>query len=177
MAAAKSYSASMTPSGLTAPYTDDATAALTNDDYWYIVNGHLKFWVFDQPGVSYVPFIRASEMLLIEAEANHFLNQDSEAQKNLIELNKTSGRNPNYTCTKTGDDMFKEIKDYRELELWGEGFNWYDMKRWNLDIVRTSFNDGGNSPVATAVTLPASGCNKWTWDIPEDETQYNGDVK
>lgn len=116
-------------------------------------------------------------MLLIEAEANHFLNNDAAAKNNLIELNKTTGRNPNYVPGVVNSDIFKEIQDYRELELWGEGFNWYDMKRWNLDIVRTSFNDGGNSPVATAVTLPASGCNKWTWDIPEDETQYNGDVK
>ena len=40
---------------------------------YYYVGGHTKFYVFDTPGVSYLPFIRSSEMLLIEAETNYFL--------------------------------------------------------------------------------------------------------
>jgi DNA repair protein RecN (Recombination protein N) len=54
-------------------------------------------------------------------------NEFHAAQKALEELNQT--RQPGYTCTKTGDDLFKEIVNYRELELWGEGFNWFDYVR------------------------------------------------
>ena len=99
----------MAVSGLTAPY---------EAGYMYL-GGQLKFYVFDTPGVGYLPFIRSSEMVLIEAEANYFLNNEAAAQAALVELNATSGRNAEYTCTKTGDALWNEIMDYRELELWG----------------------------------------------------------
>ncbi len=45
------------------------------------------------------PIFRASEMLLIEAEANYYLSSDpTAAQNSLKELNLTSGRDPQYTC-------------------------------------------------------------------------------
>ena len=83
-------------------------------------------------------------MLLIEAEANYYLSSDpTAAQNSLVELNKNSGRDPQYTCTATGEDLLKEIKKYRRLELWGEGFSWYDCKRWGDPVVRNSFKEGG----------------------------------
>lgn len=164
-AAAKAYVSSMTPSGLDEAYTAG----------YYYLNGQLKFWVFGFPGVSYLCHIRSSEMVLIEAEANYFLKNESAAQASLVELNATTGRNPEYTCDKTGDDLFQEIVDYRELELWGEGFNWYDVKRWNRNIVRKSFAEGGNCHAATATTILASDSD-WTWSIPETETDYNTEI-
>lgn len=160
------YCESMTPSGLEAPY---------QSGYFYL-GGQLKFWVFDTPGVGYLPFIRTSEMVLIEAEANYFLNNPVAAQKSLVELNASSGRNPNYTCSKTGQDLFNEIKDYRELELWGE-CSWSDYKRWNLPVQRKTFAQGGNSHAAAAVTIPANGANNWTWIVPQNETDYNDALK
>lgn len=156
--------ASKTPSGLEEAYQSG----------YYFLNGQMKFYVVGTPGVEPLCLIRSSEMVLIEAEANYFLGNTAAAQASLVELNATSGRNPEYTCTKTGDDLFNEIKDYRELELWGEGFNWYDMKRWGLDIVRKSFSEGGNCHAATATTVAN---DDWTWAIPESETDYNTEVK
>lgn len=164
--AAAAFIADQTPSGL-----DDAYQT----GYFYI-GAQLKFWVFDTPGVGYLCHIRSSEMVLIEAEANYFLHNEDAAKASLVELNKTSGRNPNYECNKTGDALFQEIVDYRELELWGEGFNWNDIKRWNRDIVRKSFANGGNCHTATAVTISANSSN-WTWAIPECETLYNSEIK
>lgn len=163
---AQEYIRSITPDGLAEAYTSG----------YYYLNGQLKFWVFGTPGLSYLCHMRSSEMVLIEAEANYFLGNETAAQQSLIELNATSGRNPSYTCSKTGDALFQEIVDYRELELWGEGFNWYDVKRWNKDIVRKSFAEGGNCHVATATTISASSSD-WTWDIPETETDYNTEIK
>ena len=115
-------------------------------------------------------------MVLIEAEANYFLNNTTDAQKALEELNQT--RQPGYTCTKTGDDLFKEIVNYRELELWGEGFNWYDHKRWNMPITRKSFANGGNCHTATATTIPIDAAhNWWTFEIPEVELDHNDQIK
>lgn len=163
---AAAYCQKMAVSGLEAPY---------QAGYMYL-GGQLKFYVFDTPGVSYLPFIRSSEMVLVEAEANYFLNDETAARAALVELNATSGRNPEYTCDKSGEALWNEIMDYRELELWGEGFAWSDYKRWNRDIVRHSFAEGGNAHISIAKTIPASGVNKWTWDVPLNETDYNDEL-
>lgn len=168
-AAARAYIDSMTPDGV-----GDAGDAYQAG--YYYINANLKFWVFGLPGISYVPFMRSSEMVLIQAEANYFLGNEAAAQAALVELNTSTGRQPGYTCTKTGDALFQEIVDYRELELWGEGFNWYDIKRWNRDISRKSFEEGGNCHTSTAVTIKADENNKWTWFIPENETQFNPEI-
>lgn len=163
---AAAYCQKMAVSGLEAPY---------QAGYMYL-GGQLKFYVFDTPGVSYLPFIRSSEMVLVEAEANYFLNDETAARAALVELNATSGRNPEYTCDKSGEALWNEIMDYRELELWGEGFAWSDYKRWNRDIVRHSFAEGGNAHISVAKTIPVSGVNKWTWDVPLNETDYNDEL-
>ena len=163
---AAAYCQKMAVSGLEAPY---------QAGYMYL-GGQLKFYVFDTPGVSYLPFIRSSEMVLVEAEANYFLNDETAARAALVELNATSGRNPEYTCDKSGEALWNEIMDYRELELWGEGFAWSDYKRWNRDIVSHSFAEGGNAHISVAKTIPASGVNKWTWDVPLNETDYNDEL-
>ncbi|WP_455608741.1 RagB/SusD family nutrient uptake outer membrane protein [Bacteroides rodentium] len=163
---AAAYCQKMAVSGLEAPY---------QAGYMYL-GGQLKFYVFDTPGVSYLPFIRSSEMVLVEAEANYFLNDETAARAALVELNATSGRNPEYSCDKSGEALWNEIMDYRELALWGEGFAWSDYKRWNRDIVRHSFAEGGNAHISVAKTIPASGANKWTWDVPLNETDYNDEL-
>lgn len=163
---AAAYCSKMAVSGLPAPY---------QAGYMYL-GGQLKFYVFDTPGVSYLPFIRSSEMVLIEAESNYFLNNEADARASLMELNATSGRNPEYTCTKTGDELWNEIMDYRELELWGEGFAWSDYKRWNRAVVRHGFAEGGNAHISIVRTIPADGVNKWTWDVPLNETDYNDEL-
>lgn len=152
--------------GLTTPYQAG----------FYYLDANLKFYVKAQPGVGYVPFIRSSEMVLIEAEANYFLGKTAEAQAALIELNATSGRNPEYTCTKTGEELLSEIQDYRCLELWGEGFEWSDFKRWNKAVVRKSFAEGGNAHQSVAITIKPEDGNKWTWGVPLNETDYNADA-
>lgn len=143
---------------------------------FYYLDANLKFFVTDQPGVSYLPFIRSSEMVLIEAEANYFLGKTAEAQAALVELNATSGRNPEYTCTKTGEELLSEIQDYRCLELWGEGFEWSDFKRWNKAVVRKTFAEGGNAHQSVAITINPEDGNKWTWGVPLNETDYNADA-
>lgn len=152
--------------GLNAPYQAG----------FYYLDANLKFFVTGQPGISYVPFIRSSEMVLIEAEANYFLGKTAEAQAALVELNATSGRNPEYTCTKTGEELLSEIQDYRCLELWGEGFEWSDFKRWNKAVVRKSFAEGGNAHQSVAITINPEDGNKWTWGVPLNETDYNADA-
>lgn len=136
---------------------------------------NLKFQATAQPGVGCQPIIRSSEMVLIEAEANYHLNKATDAQANLVELNATSGRQPNYSCSKTNDELLKEIKLYRRLELFGEGFSWFDCKRWNDMVVREGFANGGNYYSSVAGNY-GSKESFWKWSIPKRESDYNENI-
>lgn len=127
----------------------------------------------DNPGVGHLNNFRSSEMYLIEAEAKYFDNDTPGAQKALNDLTANSNRDPNYNCTKTGQELFEEIKLYRAIELWGEGFDWFDHKRWGDNIERKTYEDGGNFIAALAKNIKPNENNKWTWRIPLKETDYN----
>jgi hypothetical protein len=131
----------------------------------------------DDPGVGDLNHFRSSEMYLIEAEAQYKLNQTQKAQQLLEELTKNSGRDPNYSCTATGDDLYTEIKRMAQIELWGEGLDWFMMKRWGDTIVHKHFNAGGNFPTSCDGTAGPEVGNKWTWVIPAREKDYNPLVK
>jgi len=130
-----------------------------------------------QPGVGNIPIFRSSEMYLIEAEADCHLGKDAAAQALLVELTNKSGRDTEYTCTKTGDDLLEEVKLYRRIELWGEGFDWFDCKRWKKTISRKSLANGGSFHAQFAVTIAPEDNNEWVWVIPARETDYNSLIK
>ena len=129
----------------------------------------------DNPGVGCFPIFRYAEMCYIEAEADCHLNQDAQAQQLLFEL--VSPRDEAYTkSTKTGADLLTEVKLYRRFDLWGEGHDWFDYKRWGEPIVRKTIKDGGSFHSTFAVTIKPEDGNNWTWAIPEKETDYNNDI-
>ncbi|HBZ25287.1 MAG TPA: RagB/SusD family nutrient uptake outer membrane protein [Rikenellaceae bacterium] len=132
-----------------------------------------KFKAIDYPGVGNLNHFRSSEMYLIEAEAKYRLNDIPGSQSAMNSLNRDSSRDPQYTCTKTGTLLLEEIKMYRALELWGEGFDWFDLKRWGDSVTRKSPTEGGNFVSVLAVTRDPSFGNNWTWLIPIRETDYN----
>ncbi|MDP3452545.1 MAG: RagB/SusD family nutrient uptake outer membrane protein [Bacteroidales bacterium] len=142
----------------------------TSTAYAYM---QFKFKSLDFPGVGHVNHFRSSEMILIEAEAKYFQNDYPGAQTALNTLNRDSGRDPGYSCTKTGTALLEEIKMYRALELWGEGFDWFDLKRWGDNLKRKSPADGGSFISVLAVERDPSYGNNWTWRIPLRETDYN----
>ena len=134
-----------------------------------------KFRNIDNPGVGPFPLIRAAEMYYTEADADCHLNQEADAQQLLFEV--VSPRDAAYTkTTKTGADLLTEIKLYRRFDLWGEGNDWFDYKRWGEPIVRKKVADGGSFHTTFAVTIKPEDGNNWTWAIPEKETDYNADI-
>lgn len=149
-------------------YTDIPTNAQA---YSYM---QFKIKAAGMPGIGQTNNFRSAEMVLIEAEAKFKQNKSaSEIQALMNELNKTSGRDASYNCTATGSALFDEIKKYRAIELWGEGFDWFDLKRWGDPIKRKSFQDGGNFQTVLAVTIAASERNKWKIVTPAREVDYN----
>lgn len=117
-----------------------------------------------------VPMMRASEMYLIEAEAMARSSQDGLAATVLYDL--AISRDDNYVLsTNTGDALIEEIMVQRRVELWGEGFRWYDLKRLNLPLDRTGSNQS-ETYTGGIMEVPV-GDNSWTWPIPQDEMDSN----
>ncbi len=117
-----------------------------------------------------VPLMRAAEMYLIEAEALARNNQDGLAAQALYDMVIT--RDNAYTLsTNTGQALIDEIMVQRRVELWGEGFRWYDLKRLNLPLDRTGSNQ--SSTYTNGIMQVPVGDNRWTWPIPQDEIDAN----
>lgn len=122
--------------------------------------------------ISDVPFMRVGEMYLIEAEAKARLGQDVPAAQALYTL--AVNRDPSYTLsTKTGAALLDEILTQRRVELWGEGFRFYDLKRMNLPLNRNGANH--NVSLASIYDVPA-GDAKWQFLIPQSEINNSGGV-
>ncbi len=134
---------------------------------------NFKFKTLEQPGIGNLNNFRSSEMYLIEAEANYFLGNEAAARTAMNTLTRDSKRDEAYNCTATGKALLDEIKLYRRIELFGEGFNWFDLKRWGDPLERKALGNGGSYISSLAVNYDKSDRNNWTWVIPARETDYN----
>ena len=135
-----------------------------------------KFLCENTPGVGSFTVFRCADMYYVEAEADCHLGKDSEAQQLIYDANK--GYDPALEkSTKTGADLLAEVKLYRRFDLWGEGSDWFDHKRWGEPMVRKSVADGGSWNTTFAKTFNPSDANDWTLVIPQKEIDYNKLVK
>ena len=117
-----------------------------------------------------VPYLRAAELYLTEAEARANMGDDGRAAQVLYEL--VSARDDQYTLSSnTGDDLLEEIYLNRRLELWGEGFRFFDLKRLNLPLDRTGANH--NPTAANNFLEVEAGDKMWQYLIPEVEMHAN----
>lgn len=116
--------------------------------------------------------MRYEEMLLIQAEGLARSNQEA-AAKALLEGWVKANRDANYTC-KASDEagLVEEIWMQRRIELWGEGFAWFDLNRLEKPIIRTT---SSNWPAAWIVDVDAHhDCRIWT--LPDREIQNNDGI-
>ncbi|GAB3746339.1 RagB/SusD family nutrient uptake outer membrane protein [Spirosoma pomorum] len=116
-----------------------------------------------------VPYMRASEMYLIEAEA--LARQGNSAQAATVLFDLVGKRDATYAkSTKTGTALVDEIMFQRRIELWGEGFRFTDLKRLNQPLNRNNTN--ANSAVAVLFDV-AAGDKQWEFLIPQREINSN----
>lgn len=116
-----------------------------------------------------IPYMRAAEMYLIEAEAAARQGKDGLAADALFQLNTT--RNADYVkSTSTGATLLDEILTYRRIELWGEGFRFTDLKRMNLPLNR---NGANHNPAVAVLFDVAPGDAQWEFLIPRRELDSN----
>jgi len=118
-------------------------------------------------GTGDVIMMRASEMLLIEAEARARQGgQDAAAQALMWELQDKRGAD---RTASTGAALVNDILVERRKELYGEGFAWFDMLRVGQGLVRT-----GDHPII--INLPARSW-RLIFQIPTAEFTSNKSLK
>lgn len=117
-----------------------------------------KFGFIDDWTMDYI-YMRAAEMVLIEAEAYARLGQNEkgvEVLKSLMDPYYADGWNE--TSVSVEDVLLQ-----RRIELWGEGFAYFDLKRNNKGIDRAY--DGTNHLNGYQLQVPAHDV-RWTYQIP-----------
>ncbi len=110
-------------------------------------------------------YMRAAEMVLIEAKAYAYLNKGDKAASVLKELMEKRQPSWNKSIVTVEDVLIQ-----RRLELWGEGFAYFDLKRNNLGIDRNY--EGSNHLAGHKLTVPAHDV-LWTYQLPLREIQEN----
>lgn len=115
-----------------------------------------------------VAFMRLAEIYLIAAEAYARNGQDAKAQEIFTEFQIT--RDPDYVAKgNTGDALIEEIMNSRRVELWGEGFRFFDLKRIGEGMKR-----GSNFDVTVVGFLEKDADDPgWVYEIPKLELDNN----
>lgn len=117
-------------------------------------------------------YLRSATMYYIEAEALARSGNEQGARDVLFEI--TNKRDASYVkSTKSGTDLINEIILQKRIELWGEGFAWFDLKRLGQGVLR-DYN-GTNHPTYGRFNIP-TGDNKFLFMIPQAEVDANPDI-
>lgn len=124
--------------------------------------GYMAQWLQD-----YI-YMRAAEMVLIQAEAEARQGNGAKAAVTLSEL--MSKRDPSWTAASvTVDDILLQ----RRIELWGEGFGYYDLRRNGKGINRNY--EGTNHTPANRIAVPAHS-ELWWFQLPLKEITENDKI-
>jgi len=121
-------------------------------------------------------YMRSSEMYLIEAEAKAMIPDIAGAQAALTPLGEARDSAYDATVYNTQASLLEHIRFQRGIELWGEGFLYSDMIRWDLGI-----DHGANGGSGASITLYQDGFvqakpstnNDWIFKIPQAEIDAN----
>jgi len=128
------------------------------------------------------PF-RIAEQYLIAAEA--FAQKggaDAVACQYLDKLGEK--RIPSYHAVElTGDALMEYIKEERAKEFIGEGYRWFDLKRWGEGMaarpnaqLTALIHTGGSNSTALNMSVAASD-HRWNAPIPSDELSANPQIR
>ncbi len=129
------------------PFLDPEFAATYFDGPYIAIKFRPGQGNMEDPNVGAVvgyPMMRVEEMYFIEAEATAHQNPGNGLS--LLKQFMTTYRYPTYNATVSGDAaVVDEIIFQKRIELWGEGQNFFDVKRLNMSVTRfyngTNFED------------------------------------
>ena len=131
-------------------------------------------------GTGNPPRIRLSEIYLIKAEAEFELGNNGGAADALFQVQQ---RNSDIVAasTNSGEALMTEIRDERRRELIFEGHRFFDLKRWDLELSRTSsqedhwsdFSSLGSGVIDNNTLAKNSESKRFCLPIPQDEINAN----
>ncbi|WP_289663227.1 RagB/SusD family nutrient uptake outer membrane protein [Flavobacterium panacagri] len=114
-------------------------------------------------------YLRSASLYYIEAEALARSGNEAGAKQVLYDITVT--RDPAYTLsTNSGSALINEIILQKRIELWGEGYAWFDMKRLGVGLVR---DYPGSNHVAFGKNNYAAGANEFIFQVPQAEVDAN----
>lgn len=139
----------------------DASASQTGGKLPYASRkfGYMASWLQD-----YI-YMRNAEMVLIQAEAEARQGQNSAAAQTLAKL--MAKRDPAWASASVSVD---DVLLQRRIELWGEGFEYFDLRRNGLGVNRKY--EGSNHLASAQYAFPAHA-KSWNFQIPRQELQNN----
>lgn len=119
-----------------------------------------------------VPLMRVEEMYLIKAEAKAMSGDVEGGKKVLVDFVRAY-RDPKYTCKATTAEGVQEAVWFqRRVELWGEGFSFFDLMRLKKPVDRR----GANYESSVTYYIPAES-QIMLYIIPEAEVNNNRGIK
>lgn len=145
------------------------TARVTNNDK--AVN---KYPNSSQPDQDEFKVLRMSEVVLIAAEAAYHLNDEALA---LDYLNALAGqRIINFGgYSSTGPGLLADIMRERRLELAFEGHRYWDLARYNLDVIRDDVA-GNYSDLGAPLVIPTTSTRR-IFPVPQSELDANPAIR
>lgn len=147
---------------------DDHLFALWKVPYLNVKFGAYQNKYGNETNACDVPLMRVEEMILIQAEAKA-MSGDVAGGKKILEDFVCTYRDPDYTCNATTAEGVQEAVWFqRRVELWGEGFSYFDIMRLKKPIDRR----GANYEASVTYNIPAES-KIMLWIIPEDEVNNN----
>jgi hypothetical protein len=139
---------------------------------------HVKFKQAQPGGIEPddIIYMRSSEMYLIEAEAEAMIPNITAAQTALRTLAIARNSAFNVTLYNNQPLLLQQIKFQRNIELWGEGFRYTDLIRWDEGIDHGANGGSGASQILyqDGYLQGKPSINKeWIFKIPQREIDAN----
>ncbi|MBO5084310.1 MAG: RagB/SusD family nutrient uptake outer membrane protein [Bacteroidaceae bacterium] len=130
--------------------------------------GTYKDEVYTSTNANDIPMMRVEEMYLILAEAQAMAG-DAAAGAATLQSFVSAYRDPAYVCTATtAEQVQNQVWMQRRIELWGEGFSYFDLMRLNKGVDRR----GAGFQEAYIFNIPA-GDGALIYRLPKDEIEGN----
>lgn len=175
-------------SGGYASASADIAPKITKELYSVIPEGDIRRSVFNTstrtqtkfrtntPGSFNVDYcyMRVAEMYLIAAEAEYHISGDAVTVKEYLGPLMDARGNTEYVSM-SGSTLYEFILLQRRIELWGEGFAYFDLQRLKRPVARTKTPAGSHMAHARVFDLPATNGFR-LMRIPQRELDNNPNI-
>jgi hypothetical protein len=129
--------------------------------------------------INKIKLFRIAEQYLIAAEAYAYSGDEEKANEYLNKL-LAAREIAHEELTLFGDDLKEAIKEERVKELIGEGFRFYDLKRYGQGFARGAAQNQAlitNAGSTQTELFSATASDfRWLWPVPQAEIDSNPQI-